>query len=116
MQENWTFIIGEETLDNEMAIHDFLEKRKKELGIFLSFYFKKDGAVAENVRVIKTLLLDGKKSGNLTLLFDVVYFNACLAIHEQEQDKMVLKFKLDSENKKFDLIGPYWPEREMDEI
>lgn len=116
MQENWTFEIGEEPLRNEMEIDDFLTSRKKELGIFLSFYYKKNGAVAENVSVINTLLLDDKKSGNLTLSFDVVYFNACLAIHEQEQDKMSLKFKLDRENRKLDLIGPNWPEREMDDI
>lgn len=116
MQENWTFEIGKESLDNEMEIIGFLESREKELGIFLSFYFKKDGAVAENVSVINVLLLNDNRSGNLTLAFDVVYFNACLAIHEQEKENMKVNFQIDQENLQLKLIGPSWPEREMDEI
>lgn len=48
--------------------------------------------------------------------FDLVYFNTCLNIHEQKRDEMPIQFEFDPLFQNLTLIGPYWPEREMDEI
>ncbi|MCH6200770.1 hypothetical protein MMU07_14385 [Aquiflexum sp. LQ15W] len=48
--------------------------------------------------------------------FDLVHFNAYLNIHEQKRDKMDVQFEFDPLFQNLTLTGPYWPEREMDEI
>jgi hypothetical protein len=50
------------------------------------------------------------------LAFELVFFNACLAIHEQEKEEMEIGFEFDELNQKLELKGAYWPERGMDEI
>jgi hypothetical protein len=52
----------------------------------------------------------------MILNFDLVHFNACLAIHEQAREEMKITFEIDQEHEKLKLIGAYWPSREMDEI
>jgi hypothetical protein len=115
MQESWTFDFPKtDSLEDELKA--ILEEKEKELGIFLSYYFKKDGAVAEKVKLKDTPEFSSPTSGKLTLDFDLVYFNACLAIHEQARDEMKMTFEIDETTQKIKFTGAYWPSREMDEI
>ncbi len=114
MQETWTFDYLHPF--DQANLQDFLDSKSKELGIFLSYYYKKDGAVAEKVKLRGEPKFTDNKSGKLELAFELVFFNACLAIHEQEKEEMEIGFEFDELNQKLELKGAYWPERGMDEI
>lgn len=115
MQETWTFDLPK-SQQNEAGLIDLLQTEVKELGIFLSYYFKKEGAVAEKVNLKGKPEFESKFKGNFILEFDLVHFNACLAIHEQAREEMKIRFEIDEADQKVKLIGAYWPSREMDEI
>ena len=115
MQETWTFPFPKTDFP-ENQLKEILHEKEKELGIFLSYYFKKEGAVAEKVKLKAEPEFNSNTAGNLTLTFDLVHFNACLAIYDQARDEMKMTFEIDVANQKVKLIGAYWPSREMDEI
>lgn len=115
MQETWTFDFPP-TLNPKEDLKILLAEKERELGIFLSYYYKKEGAVAEKVILKYGPEFESKTTGTLILDFDLVHFNACLAIHEQAREEMKIRFEIDEANQKIKLTGPYWPSREMDEI
>lgn len=115
MQESWTFDF-QSTSNPKEDLERLLAEREKELGIFLSYYYKKEGAVAEKVKLKSSPEFHSTKTGFIVLDFDLVHFNACLAIHEQAREEMKIGFEIDRENQKLILTGPYWPDRGMDEI
>ncbi|RIW15639.1 hypothetical protein D0X99_09415 [Algoriphagus lacus] len=115
MQEFWTFDFPLSPKPKE-DLEEILVKNEKELGIFLSYYFKKEGAVAEKVKLRSGPEFESKTTGSMVLSFDLVHFNACLAIHEQAREEMKITFEIDPITEKVKLIGAYWPSREMDEI
>lgn len=115
MQESWTFDFpSSQNLTEDLKT--LLTNKEKELGIFLSYYYKKEGAVTEKVKLKSGPEFDSKTTGSIVLDFDLVHFNACLAIHEQAREEMKISFEIDEANQKIKLIGAYWPSREMDEI
>lgn len=118
MQESWKFSVPLhlQTKDLDQLLISLLIENEKEMGIFLSYYFKKEGAVAEKVQLQTHPLFRETFKGNLWVSFDLVYFNACLNIHEQNRDSMELGFEFSENLSSLELTGPYWPEREMDEI
>lgn len=117
MQESWAFQLPDpHTSDFSNSIELTLKREEKDLGIFLSFYFKKEGAVAEKVILKDKPVFNSNNSGKLTLEFDLVHFNACLAIHEQNRDQIDVDFLIDEKQNKLTLTGPYWPERGVDDI
>lgn len=115
MQETWTFDFPPTQNPNE-GLKTLLTKMKKELSIFLSYYYKKEGAVVEKAQLKSGPEFESKTKGSLILDFDLVHFNACLAIHEQAKEEMTIRFEIDEANQKVHLIGACWPSREMDEI
>lgn len=115
MQESWSFDFPKSKSISDQLIQT-LQDQQKDLGIFLSYYYKKEGAVAENVVLLGPPEFLNEFEGKLTLGFDLVHFNACLAIHDQAKEKMDLTFEIDPEKEKLKLTGAYWPSREMDEI
>ncbi len=115
MQEYWTFNFPK-TDDVEDQLIRTLDAERKELGIFLSYYYKKEGALAEKVALKGKPEFKDRYSGKLILNFDLVHFNACLAIHEQAKEEMDITFEIDPQSEKLKLAGAYWPSREMDEI
>jgi hypothetical protein len=115
MQETWTLDFGK-IESTESGLKLLLEKNEKDLGIFLSYYYKKEGAVAEKVKLKIGPEYTSEKSGSMILYFDLVHFNACLAIHEQKREEIKIEFEINSHENQLKLIGPYWPTREMDEI
>lgn len=117
MQETWSFPLKETNIEiSPSFISSVLSENQKDLGIFLSYYFKREGAVAEQVTLKKILDFHTENSGELILEFDLVHFNACLAIHEQKREEMKVEFLLDVSTHKLTLKGPLWPERGMDDI
>lgn len=118
MQEHWKLTIGNSVSSNDRRslLLQVMKENSKNLGIFLSYYFKKQGAVVENVSVQGDPLFREENSGSVWVQFDLIFFNACLSIHEKEKDRMELNFDLQNEISQIILTGPYWPEREMDEI
>lgn len=114
MQETWTLEIPKSEKSHSDQIKQILNDNSKELGIFLSYYFKKEGALVEKVDLSSDFNFKDQSSGDFTLEFDLVHFNACLAIHEQKRDQIKVTFEV--VDNKLELKGPYWPEREMDEI
>jgi hypothetical protein len=115
MQETWTFDFAPSPNPNQ-SLELLISQNERELGIFLSLYYKKEGAVAEKATLKSKPEFESNFSGSLVLDFDLVHFNACLAIHEQAREEMKVRFEIDEANQKIKLIGPYWPSREMDEI
>lgn len=101
-------------LDQQFKIA--LKASKLELGIFLSYYFKKDGAVAENCELVGSIDYLEDNKGKFTVAFDLVHYNACLNIHDNHKDQMEINFVVEKGLQKIKLIGPYWPERELDDI
>jgi hypothetical protein len=118
MQETWKFDISISNLENKLEhlIQEALLKNQRDMGIFLSYYYKKEGAVTENVKLIGSINFFGEFNGDFIVDFDLIHFNACLSIHEQKKEKMKIQFEIDRDSKQLILTGPYWPEREMDEI
>ncbi|GAB2611018.1 hypothetical protein [Belliella aquatica] len=116
MQETWLFKIEQNHSSLENLIQDVLEKERKDLGIFLSYYFKREGAVTENVALRGEIDFTSELQGNFILDFDLVHFNACLNIHDTKRDEIKVDFELSIDMKELKLIGPYFPERGMDEI
>ena len=114
MQETWTLELPKSLKPLSDQVKVVLAENEKDLGIFLSYYFKKEGALAEKVNLRSEINLKDQTSGDFELEFDLVHFNACLAIHEQKRDTIKITFEI--KDKKLNLKGPYWPEREMDEI
>ncbi|SFB09211.1 hypothetical protein [Algoriphagus aquimarinus] len=114
MQETWTLTLPSTEKPTSQELKQVLTENEKDLGIFLSYYFKKEGALAEKVNLGSEINFKDESSGDFELEFDLVHYNACLAIHDQKRDQMKITFEI--ENDKLNLKGPYWPEREMDEI
>ncbi len=115
MNYSWTFDFPA-SLTDQTTLTLFLTQKQKELGIFLSYYFKKEGAVAENVKLKSAIEFESNTSGSLVLEFDLVHFNACLAIHEKAKEDIIIRFDIDEIHQKLNLTGPFWPTRERDEI
>lgn len=118
MQETWRIDISTSIEGKKLdhLIEESLLKSQKDLGIFLSYYYKKEGAVTENVQLNGIINFLGESKGDFLVDFELIHFNACLNIHEQNKEKMKIQFELDLDSKELILTGPYWPEREMDEI
>lgn len=118
MQESWKFDLSvcEETVDLKEIISETLSEKALEMGIFLSYYYKKEGAVVENVKLVDNIEFTDTLKGKLSVVFDLIYFNACLNINEQGNEKMEIDFELEKDKRELILVGPYWPERGMDEI
>jgi len=114
MQETWILPLPKPEIPSSEEVKQVLFAHQKDLGIFLSYYFKKEGALAEKVDLASEINFRGAKSGDFELEFDLIHFNACLAIHEQNRDRMKITFEIDGNE--LILTGPYWPERGMDEI
>ena len=114
MQEIWTFKCS--PLCNEEELQDILVKNEKELGTFISYYFKSQGAIAEEVRLKGPIRFMNKSEGEFVVKFDLIYFNACLNIHEKEKDTMKVDFIINQSDEKLILKGEYWPERSFDEL
>jgi hypothetical protein len=87
-----------------------------ELGIFLSYYYKKGGAIVEKVSQASELRFTSPLSVTLRVTFDLVYFNACKDIHLQERGEMELQVNWDGGKRNLRLQGEYWPTRDGDEI
>ncbi len=118
MQETWDFKISDQVHDDggENLIREVLRHENKDLGIFLSYYYKRDGAVVENVMLKDDIIfIDGEK-GKFSVEFDLIHHNACLNIHEENRENLEVNFEIDRNSNLLKLIGPYWPEREMDDI
>jgi hypothetical protein len=115
MQETWTFDFPF-TISSKEDLKSLLIEKEKDLGIFLSYYYKKEGAVAEKVILKSDVNFATETTGSFDLEFVLAYFNACLAINEQAREEMKIAFEIDSKTKKIKLIGAFWPSREMDEI
>ncbi|MCH7400253.1 hypothetical protein ACFOUP_07175 [Belliella kenyensis] len=116
MQEVWTFGIDpkEEFKTNEDLIKKQVELNQKELGIMLSYYYKSQGAVVEQVKFISTMASMEDNTAKVMLGFAVIHFNACLNIHDQKQERIEIQVKVVENEITF--IGPEIMERGMDEI
>jgi hypothetical protein len=122
MQHEWLLDLDElevktmskNTLEKE--IRKAVQENTQTLGIFLSYYTRIDGAIAENVQLGGSVAFDNDLSGSFILDFDKVFHNACLNIHEQEKDKLKIEFRVLPGDAKINLTGPFWPERMTDDI
>ncbi|MCH7399156.1 hypothetical protein MM236_14220 [Belliella sp. DSM 107340] len=116
MQETWIFKLESGKIIKEQELKIILEREHKELGIFLSYYFKKEGALAENARLKDNIDFLDENHGKFKLDFDLVHYNACLNIHDTKRDEIQINFEISKEKNEIKLIGPFFPERGMDEI
>ncbi|AWW28730.1 hypothetical protein DN752_00470 [Echinicola strongylocentroti] len=117
MQHTWKFnLSSKKDEDVTKWVSECLVDQQKELEIFLSFYTKSEGAVAENTTIEKVIFQDTNVDGKITVAFHKVFYNACLNIHETDKDHMQLTFKIDQDNETLQVSGPIVEERGMDEI
>ncbi|MFC5623551.1 hypothetical protein [Algoriphagus winogradskyi] len=114
MQESWTLTLPSSEKPTSEELKKVLRENQKDLGIFLSYYFRKEGAHTEKVDLASDINFQDEISGDFELEFDLIHYNACLAIHDQKRESMKITFEIEGVN--MNLKGPYWPEREMDEI
>ena len=115
MQESWSFELPNCTSLPE-GLEAVIQQKQIELGIFLSYYYKKTGAVVEKVSQASEMQFTSSLSGTLRVAFDLIYFNSCRDIHLQERGEMELQVNLDDEKRILRLQGEYWPTRDGDEI
>jgi len=116
MQENWTFDITEPVDDPIGAVRSIIVENQREMGIFLSYYYRKEGAVVENVNMNSEPIWNDEFHGKVMVDFDLIHYNACLNIHEQKKHSLELKYEIDPASTRITFMGPYWPERGQDEI
>ena len=116
MQEIWEFDIPTaEEPAQEDRLRKLLESRSKEIGIYLSYYYRPEGGIVEQVRLKDDIVFTSATTGRLTVDFFVIYYNACLNINSTDnKDQMSLTFEIDPVNQKVQFTGPYWPQREPD--
>ena len=100
----------------EASVIQLLDVYNKELAICLSYYYKSEGGLVEDVRFEGNLTVTSPTTGYFQVSFNVVYFNACLDIHQLNKDFMVLQMNLVTDTNKIKISGPVLPEREPDEI
>lgn len=119
MQETWKFVnlsapeVGNGTLS--LWLKEVLDNYSKEMGIFLSYYYRKDGAVVEGVSLIPPSSELMEKTGSIAVSFQLVHFNACLNIHESNVETMSLSYEISEDGTELTLTGPYWPERDSED-
>lgn len=121
MQEFWEFDVHQplEDLNEPLGsgiIKELVEKNAKDMAIYLSYYYRGEGGLVENVEWADNLYFENATSGNFKVRFDIVYFNACLDIHTGNKNDMLIFFNLNTAKGKLRLNGPHWPERGPDEI
>jgi hypothetical protein len=118
MRETWVFDWPENSQEQGLksAFETLFSEKKTEVGIFLSYYTRSTGAIAENVRLLDVIAAEPFLKGSLWLGFHKVYYNACLNIHESDPEKIRLDFTADRLTGKLILTGPDIPEREPDEL
>ncbi|QDH80494.1 hypothetical protein FKX85_16165 [Echinicola soli] len=117
MQYTWNFKLSHDIKgDLKHILRETFSHQQKELEIFLSYYTKMDGAVAENATFEKAIEPVSNTSGKLILRFHKVFYNACLNIHETEKDQMEVEYKIDWDGSTIKLLGPVIEERGMDDI
>lgn len=118
MQEKWVFDWQRPNKEGNLneSLESLLLENSKELGIFLSYYTRSEGAVAENVRLLEIEDTPSTYEGSFWLGFNKVHYNACLNIHETDTDKIQVRYHLDPSARKLILTGPDVPEREPDEL
>lgn|SRR5690606_9470168 len=116
MQEIWEFDMPTAELQSpEDRLREVLESRSKEIGIYLSYYYRPEGGIVEQVRLKDDIMFTTATTGRLTVDFVVIYYNACLNINSTDnKDQMPLNFEIDPEYGKVKFTGPYWPQREPD--
>jgi hypothetical protein len=115
MQESWSFELPNCTTLPE-GLEAVMQQKQIELGVFLSYYYKRGGAVVENVSQASELQFTSPISGSFKVSFDLIYFNACRDIHQQERGEMELQANWDEGKRILRLQGEYWPTRDGDEI
>jgi hypothetical protein len=113
MQESWTFEFPYTTVSQD-GLEELFQAQQRELGIFLSYTYK--GAVVEQVRLLGCNSSKDGCSGTLQVAYTLVYFNACLDIHQQQEAKMTLEFFLDVIKKTLLLCTEFVPARHIDDI
>jgi hypothetical protein len=120
MQETWKFVNLKAPEATNQALtpwlQDLLEQHSKEMGIFLSYYFRKEGAVVENVKMVPPTTPLTDSTGSINVSFHLIHFNACLNIHDTNTEHITLSYKVLDNGTELLLSGPNWPEREPDEI
>ncbi|HSJ68723.1 MAG TPA: hypothetical protein VK921_13650 [Anditalea sp.] len=116
MQENWTFDITERVEDSIDVVTSIIAEKQHEMGIFLSYYYRKEGAVVENVVMNSEPIEDDEYNGKVMVNFDLIHYNACLNIHENKKHYLELEYEIDPATYTISFKGPYWPERGQDEI
>jgi hypothetical protein len=115
MQDVWIFDFPTTSNDREQVLQ-LLNEKVNELEIFLSFHFKSEGAVVEDVKAIPDSMTIRGDSGTLILEYELIHFNACLDILETNVEKMVLQFEIERSKELLKIKGPERLERGMDEI
>lgn len=120
MQETWEFTDLKPPNKGKSAFSswliDVMEQHNREMGIFLSYYYRKEGAVVENVRLIPPSSDLTESTGSISVSFELVHFNSCLNIHDTNPEKLILHYEISDQGTALNLTGPYWPEREPDEL
>ena len=104
--------------ESQVVIDDLervLLEEQTSLGIILSYYYKEQGGLVENVLLADKIHFE-TPTGTFRVSFKVVHFNACWDIHGTNDESMLLAFKLNDHPKRLKLYGPSWPEREQNEI
>lgn len=116
MQETWVFdLLPSNDLPNEAVLAELIETKAKEVGIYLSYYYRPEGGLVEQVSLKDDIMFKTPITGSLKVEFDVIYYNACLNINSADnKDEMLLHFDINPEQQKVTFTGPYWPQREPD--
>lgn len=120
MQETWKFV-NLDAPDRKKKIltpwlKEVIDSNGREMGIYLSYYFRKDGAVAENIQLVPPSSDLTERTGSISVSFQLVHFNACLNIHDTNLEQMVLSYEISKNGNELTFIGPNWPERGSDEF
>src|SRR5690606_19626528 len=116
MQETWEFDFNSSVnLPVEEALEALVEKESKEVGIYLSYYYRPEGGLVEQVSLQEGVDFESPTAGTLKVCFYVVYYTACLNIHsEDNKDEMTLHSEIAPERQKVKFTCPYWPQGEPD--
>lgn len=113
MQESWTFEFPHTSVSQD-SLEELFQAQQRELGIFLSYTYK--GAVVEQVRLVGCNTPEDSFSGTLQVAYNLVHFNACLDINQQQEGQMTLEFSLDVIKKEVLLRTEVVPSRHIDDI
>ena len=120
MQEQTTFLLSEEFLNQDTAVAALYQELNRNIKsieeLLVSYHFKSRGRVYQVAVDQSSLELLQPLMGRFIATYSIGQFNACADVDYNERAAMEMLVDIDPKQKKAIITGEFIPEREPDEF